>query len=290
LPLKSKVIYGMVAENGISERRDTAMQSIDESSDNVEIYYSNIPVHAKSYIWKKNREVVYALVGSANFSSRALCTPHREILAECTQDCFPGLNEYWNLVLENSIRCTGDHPTLVQDFALTNVDTVEGQNEMLCCTLTLLDRNGEIQEAAGLNWGQHSGSNNTRPNDAYIPIRKQHIRDHPQLFPSKRKYPQDTSFGHRMNRHNDKVEIIWDDGKCMEALLEGTQEEGGMKYPKQISSFPEKENMGIYLRNRLNVELGSACTKDDLLRYGRTDVSVTMQDDGIYLFDFSKPK
>jgi hypothetical protein len=53
-------------------------------------------------------------------------------------------------------------------------------------------------------------------------------------------------------RNNDSVEIIWDDGLIMEGLLEGSQPINEIIYPKkQISSFPVKAELGIYIRNRI---------------------------------------
>jgi len=62
----------------------------------------------------------------------------------------------------------------------------------------------------------------------------------------------------------------------MDALLEGTQEERGIIYPKQISTAPQKSIMGEYLRFRLGVPLGQMVTINDLHRYGRTDIDVSI--------------
>ena len=88
-------------------------------------------------------------------------------------------------------------------------------------------------------------------------------------------------------RHNDAIEIIWDDGISMEGLLEGSQPIDGIIYPKQISSFPNKSELGEYFRRRLGVPFGQPVRRLHLNRYGRTDVAVSLINEGVYRFDFS---
>jgi hypothetical protein len=73
----------------------------------------------------------------------------------------------------------------------------------------------------------------------------------------------------------------------MEGLLEGSQPVEGAIYPKQISSFPVKAELGEYIRNRIGVPLGQPVRKHHLERYGRTDIEVSLLGDGVYKFDFS---
>ena len=91
----------------------------------------------------------------------------------------------------------------------------------------------------------------------------------------------------RPHRHNDSVEVIWDDGTTMECLFEGNQEDNGIVYPKQIASAPSKSLLGEYLRFRIGVPSGARVTRRDLNRYGRDYISVSLQAEGIYYFDFS---
>ena len=154
------------------------------------------------------------------------------------------------------------------------------------CSMTLLDRNGEVPSTSGLNWGQNP-RNHTRPNDAYIPVRTRHIRNFPELFPPKQLNPLNVNAGGRIQRHNDAVEIIWDDGVNMEVLLEGSQPIDGITYPKQISSFPVKSELGEYFRHRLSVPLDQPVRRHHLENYGRTDVAVSLISEGVYNFNFS---
>ena len=276
LPFRSQVVYGMYGSDGIKASLHNSLVNVQNTEEDVNIFYSQLPVHSKCYAWRNRGNIIHALVGSANFSTNGLTTPYREILAETTRDTFAPLNDYIQMVLNNSISC------LEPD----QQNVLPQERETSCCTLTLLGRGGEVQNAAGLNWGQNPNNHTTR-NDAYIAIRTAHIRECAKLFPPKQTNPLNTDNRGRQQRHNDAVEIIWDDGITMEALFEGTQTIDGVIYPKQISSFPVKAQLGEYIRNRLGVPLGAPVRKHHLEAYGRTDVEVCLLEEGIYKFDFS---
>jgi hypothetical protein len=276
LPFNSKVIYGMYGSEGIRPSLHGSLTAIQENVDNLNIFYSQLPVHSKCYVWRKKGEIIHALLGSANFSVNGLTTPFREVLAETTFDTFEPLNEYIQHVLNNSISCLEVGMERV-------IETTEATED---CAVTLLGRGGEVQNAAGLNWGQNP-ENHTTPNDAYIAIRTSHIRDFPNLFPPKQLNPLETDSRGRVQRHNDSIEIIWDDGVTMEGLLEGSQPINELIYPKQISSFPVKAELGEYIRNRIGVPLGQPVRKHHLEAYGRLDIEISLLGDGVYSFDFS---
>lgn len=276
LPFNSTVIYGMYGSEGIKPTLHNSLISIHNSIDNLNIFYSQLPVHSKCYAWRKRGEIIHALVGSANFSTNGLSTPFREVLAETTYDTFRPLNAYIQRILNNSISC----------LEVGNERVTEGIINLEFCSMTLLGRDGEVQNAAGLNWGQNP-NNHTTPNDAYIPIRTNHIRDYPHLFPPKQLNPQHIDSRGRLQRHNDAIEIIWDDGLTMEGLFEGSQPVDDVTYPKQISSFPVKAQLGEYIRSRIGVPSGQPIRRHHLERYGRTDITVSLLAEGVYKFDFS---
>ncbi len=105
LPFYSKVIYGMYGSEGIQKTLHNSLVTLQDSIDNINIFYSQFPVHSKCYAWRNKGQIVHALVGSANFSTNGLTTPYREILAETTRDTFNPLNDYIARVLNNSISC-----------------------------------------------------------------------------------------------------------------------------------------------------------------------------------------
>ena len=182
LPFNSTVIYGMYGSEGIRPSLHNSLTNIQGDVDNLNIFYSNLPVHSKCYVWRRRGEIIHALLGSANFSVNGLTTPFREVLAETTFDTFQPLNEYISHVLNNSISCL--------EVGMERV--VEAREQIDYCDMSLLANDGEVQNAAGLNWGQNP-RNHTTPNDAYIAIRTRYIRDFPNLFQPKQMNPLHTS-------------------------------------------------------------------------------------------------
>jgi len=286
LPFKTTVIYGMYGSDGIRRNLHEALVNLNQNTSKVNIKYSTIPVHSKCYVWLYRGRVIYALIGSANFSVNGLTTPFKEVLAETSRDSFDPLARYIAQVTEVAISCE-DGIFSESKTRKTNEDiTPSIFNEE--CKLSLIDRTGLVPRRSGLNWGLASlDGSHVNIDDAYIPIRKSTIREYSNLFPPKQLLPRHDVEEGRRSRHNDSIEIIWDDGTTMRGLLEGNQDEKGVMYPKQIASHPEKKILGQYLRKRLGVPSGTAITLADLDRYGRRDIEITLQAEGIYLFDFS---
>lgn len=280
LPFNTRVIYGMYGSEGIQTRLHNSLNRIQNEVENLNIFYSQLPVHSKCYVWRRQGQIIHALLGSANFSINGLTTPYREILAETTRDTFNPLNDYLGHVLNNSISCLEIEGRGVQE----GVDADE------ICSMTLLMANGQTHNASGLNWGYMKNglpSPKRGIDDACIPISIEHIRHYPELFPPKLTERELVDVRGRRQRSNEAIELIWDDGITMEGLLEGTNMVDGIAYPKQISSFPAKNQMGEYLRRRLNVPLGQPVQRHHLDRYGRTDITVSLLGNGIYSCDFS---
>ncbi|SFI17389.1 restriction endonuclease PLD domain-containing protein [Halpernia frigidisoli] len=280
LPLSTRVIYGMYGSEGIQTNLHNSLRRIQHSVKNLNIFYSQIPVHSKCYAWRKNGQIIHALIGSANFSINGLTTPYREILAETTKDTYNPLNEYISHIFNNSISCL--------EIGLRGIqEKIRGGT---FCDMSFLMDNGETHNASGLNWGFMANglpSPKRGINDACIPISISHIRQFPDLFPPKLTARELVDIRGRRQRSNEAIELIWDDGITMEGLLEGTNNVDGVEYPKQISSFPAKNQMGEYLKMRLAIPLGQPIRKHHLVSYGRTDVTISLIGDGIYSCDFS---
>lgn len=209
-----------------------------------------------------------------------MTTPYREVLAETTRDTFDPLNDYIVHIFNNSISCLEVGLRGIQEIIRDGV----------ICNMSLLMNDGETHNASGLNWGYMANglpSPKRGIDDACIPISITHIRQFPKLFPPKLTERELVDVRGRRQRANEAIELIWDDGLTMEGLLEGTNTIDGIQYPKQISSFPEKSQMGEYLRDRISVPRGQPVRKHHLENYGRTDISISLIEDGIYRCDFS---
>ncbi|MCC5912696.1 MAG: NgoFVII family restriction endonuclease [Clostridiaceae bacterium] len=271
----------------MSERLHTTLLKLNDEMTNTAIYYSNLPVHSKCYIWKKKSKIVTALIGSANFSVNGLSNPYKEVLAETTFDTFEPLNQYTQKILGYCIECDDSSIKLRDKNIVTpkpkKIITPEIDG---VCKASLLDsRTGEVPAKSGLNWGLSFG--HTTLGDAYIRISKDYVRNNPDIFPPKQLTPLSFTTGAKQTRQNEAVEFIWDDGTIMEGLLEQTQIIDGVAYPKAISSSPRKNILGIYLRRRLGVPLDYLITRADLERYGRTDIDISLLEEGVYYLDFS---
>ncbi|MGL5715690.1 hypothetical protein [Cetobacterium sp.] len=135
--------------------------------------------------------------------------------------------------------------------------------------LNFVNSLGFVSTQSGINWGHSSG--HVVNYDAYIPIRKNIIINNPGLIP--RKSDQNTPFF-----------VTWDNGVTMQMTFEGTQTINGVNYPKQLSSHPNKNDLGYYLRNRMKLFLPDGnldsriITLQDLNNYGTTGVNLTYTD------------
>lgn len=297
LPLKSTVIYGMYGCDGIQRSLHNALVEENKVLNNVDILYSTVPVHSKCYIWKYKGDVVHALIGSANFSTNGLTTPFKEVLAETTVDTFDPLNEYLKMVLGKSIVC--DEAIVKENksrfFKGEKVQEEKVYDKYVCSMpLYIIDKGvPTVPLQSGINWGMAKlNGSHVNINDAYIRIGADLIEHYPEMFPKKQEAPTEgTEVGRTGHRHNDNIEILWDDGTTMTGLLEGSVPKNinGKKelYPKQVSTTPSKAELGRYLRNRIGIPEGHAITMSDLEKYGRTTIDVSLQGEGIYYFDFS---
>lgn len=294
---KTDIVYGMYGADGISRQLHGMLTPLNNPP-SLEICYSKTPVHTKLYIWRTNHEIVYSLIGSANFTLSGLGTPFKETLAEPSYDTFTSIDNYYKLVKSGSIPCTD--PSIAASLKGASYPTVDDLpqipsnvkiDEATSYPLSLLDpKTGEVQDGTGLNWGQSKllGSH-VNINDASLVIRKKDLADAPFLFPRKRSVPLEMTKTGKNSRDNDPIEILWDDGTRMVGLLEGSQiGDDGYRYPKQISTTPSKAQLGIYLRKRLGLSSGQKITNYDLSKYGRTTIKISLIGEGIYYFDFSK--
>ena len=102
---------------------------------------------------------------------------------------------------------------------------------------------GQVHAASGLNWGYSSGV--PLLGDAYIPINKDDIMKARKMFI-------------KTSNVNIPIKAVWDDGKEMTLLLEGVRFNSGDNniYPKQISSYKNKSEIGNYLRKRIGNKIG----------------------------------
>lgn len=286
------VIYGMYGASRISTPLHNALLDANKNIENLTILYSKMPVHSKIYIWENSDNIVKVLTGSANFSISGLMNDYKEVLSDVSELSFKNLNDYYEIIVKHCIPCDSEDVTIgmipkVPIAAKTHQPFIAKR----ICRASLLNKDGIVSKKSGLNWGFSSG--HVSEGDAYITITKDYIKLFPDLFPAK-KYVgiENTKSEGRSNRENDAIELIWDDGEKMRGLLEGQQtiKNSGLIYPKQLSSSPQKSELGKYIRKRIGVPENHLITKSDLKRYGRDSIDISLIGDGIYYMDFSVNK
>ena len=125
----------------------------------------------------------------------------------------------------------------------------------------MLTKTGEIHNKGGLNWGQREGR---EPNQAYIQL--------PPVVYKSNFFPlRATHFT-----------VLTDDNKTL--ICTRAQKD---KFGNAIETPHNNSLLGEYFRNRLGLSNGSFITKQDLVKYGRTDITFYKIDDENYYMDFS---
>lgn len=158
--------------------------------------------------------------------------------------------------IEEHIIIHPTHPIL--DMENAPIRTLEGEG-LKRENLSLLSRTGDVGIRSGINWGQRHGRN---PNQAYIPLPANIARS--GFFPL----------------NGQHFTVITDDHH---QLILRIEQAGN----KAITTPLSNAQLGEYLRNRLNLPNGAFISKEDLTKYGRSDITFYKLDDEQYYMDFS---
>ena len=125
-----------------------------------------------------------------------------------------------------------------------------------------MSREGNVGKKSGLNWGQRNKRNR---NEAYIPLPSKIAKS--GFFPlDKKHFMAKTDDGHN--------------------LILRVEQAGN----KAITTPMSNALLGEYFRGRLGLANGSYISMQDLITYGRTDVTFFKIDDEEYYMDFSVNK
>lgn len=278
--IKISLIVGMSSFDGLALSNHRGFQKIATSEYKnlftCSYIYTPPPVHTKLYIWLKNNSLFKSYIGSANYTQTAFSNKQREALVECHES---DVLNYYHSIEKDSIYCDHlDAENLVSIYNDRNyykqtreVETTESLENnsvafpfcenMSKIVVSLLGRNGEVQKLGGLNWGQRERRN---PNEAYIQLPPEVYKS--DFFPLKTIH----------------FTLLTDDFKTLICTRAQKNEFGAA-----IETPHNNSLIGEYFRNRLGLANGKFVTKEDLLRYGRTDVTFYKIDDENYYMDFS---
>lgn len=278
-----KLLIGMCPSDGLSMSNHQGFQNLVKSDSKklknrfeCSYIYKAPSVHSKLYIWYKNKNIYKAFIGSANYTKNAFYY-QRESLSEIKDD---SILQYYELIEKDSIYC--NHQEIEEWIRIYNdgnyyrkqiyKEEANTENqEFEHITISFLGRvgkwKGKVQGTAGLNWahGENRKKLNRNLNEAYIQLPPEIW--HSTFFPEK---PQHFT-------------VVTDDSKsfiCCRAQKTGT--------PGTAIETPHSNALlGEYFRNRLGLAYGAKVTRQDLEKYGRTDVTFYKIDDENYYMDFS---
>lgn len=272
-----RLVYGMSPQDGIEKTNHIAFQNLQLNKIDADFQCDYIinrpPVHSKVYAWFNNETPISGFIGSANYTRNAFSSSMREVLlSESPIVC----KEYYQSLIGETVNCldeniaelveiferTYDRMELVTDEELVAEASTAIPNNIInlpAIRLPLTDRYGEVPNRSGLNWGQRPGR---EPNQAYIGI------------------PADIGRSGFFPDRFEPFTVITDDEKQM--ICVRAQDNG-----KGLHTTLNNSLLGEYFRYRLGLANGQFVTKDDLLRYGRSDVTFYKIDEETYFLDFS---
>ena len=278
--IKINLIVGMCPYDGLSLSNHKAFQqlvAVDFPSFFECSYIVNSPpVHSKAYAWFQDERPISGFIGSANYTQNAFSKLQRELLIPC--DPKLGL-DYFQSLIADSIYCTHheieNYIEIYRDtyYSRRKKEQLEKQGLQLIASekldlqdlpavrISLLDNRGTLPQRSGLNWGQRP-EEGREPNQAYIRLPSSIYRT--EFFP-----PITVHFT-----------VLTDDNKVL--ICTRAQQNG-----KAIHTPHNNSLIGEYFRHRLGIPSGYPITKEDLLRYGRTDIDFYKIDDETYFMDFS---
>lgn len=270
-PIDITLVVGMCSFDGISTTVHEGFKDIvarnntpNQSNFTCQYVFEGAPVHSKLYLWEKNGRPFCAFTGSANYTQTAFSFARHELMTEC--DPFEALKYYEAIEpstvycnhaeVEDCVKLTQTHPIL--DTENSPIISLRGSGTQNV-RLSLIARTGDVGEKSGLNWGQRNGR---EPNQAYIHLPAGIARS--GFFPLDRKH----------------FSVLTDDAKQLILRVEQQND-------KAITTPLNNSLLGEYFRCRIGVANGAFVTKQDLLNYGRTDVTFYKLDDEQFFMDFS---
>lgn len=274
MPIEITLIVGMCPLDGLSVDVHNGFQSIverngidDLSEFTCQYVFEGPPVHSKLYIWEYAGEPVSAFLGSANYTQAAFSSARKELLQCC--DPVEAL-EYFQSIEPHSIYCTHSEVEDYVNFKQTHpvLDAEEGPLVSLkgagvqSVTLSLLTQKNDVGFGSGINWGHRKNGLKREPNQMYIPLPISVA--HSGFFPLGKKH----------------FSVLTDDSKQLILRVEQQND-------KAITTPLNNSLLGEYFRNRIGAANGAFVTKQDLVDYGRTNVTFYKLDEEQYFMDFS---
>lgn len=227
-------------------------------------------VHSKVYSWLKNDIPHEGFAGSANYSRQAFLEQQEN---QMTRDNPLQIKDYFMELTKKSIDMRDYVPTGDDDVNLLDVLNVGNSieqgavfwiKENKTVQISLLTKKGIVAESSGLNWGHRKDGTKRDKNQAELRIRSNANKE--GFLPEKQM----------------TFTLLTDDKKSFDCKVSQTGR-------KAITSTNSNAELGLYFRKRLGLESEAFVTKDDLIKYGRTDFILKKLDPETFYLDFKKP-
>ena len=241
--------------------------------DLLNVYYikSYPEVHAKAYAWLGHDTLGFS--GSANYSQQAFIGSQVNQLEHTDPNT---VKSFYDSLLSRTVPIIAYMPTqktVIPIISQPKGSVQPGKIQWLIpdvsVQISFLARDGKVPSASGLNWGHGTASKNkNKPhqprdrNDAYLSIKTD---------ATKEGFLPDTGFTFTMNA---------DDGFLMDCVV-------AQQGRKGVQTTDGNPILGEYIRKRIGVPSGKFVTTSDLIKYGRTDFTLTKLDDETFEFDIS---
>lgn len=268
-PIKISLIAGMYPVDGVNiELHEGLKELVNFSGDNYSSFeckyiYQGAPVHSKIYLWMKDEVPFIAFAGSANYTRNGFGLSQREYVVEC--DPLDAYAFYQNIESDSIVCNHNEIEEFVKFYKDQKVKQFEQDTKHTSfekVTLSLLTSRGEVGYGSGINWGIRRNGIKREPNQAYIGVPAKVAKS--GFFPLGKAH----------------FSAITDDNKQLILRIEQDDD-------KALTTPLNNSLLGEYLRNRIGVPNGAFVTKEDLERYGRTDVTFYKIDEEQFFMDFS---
>ena len=237
------------------------------------------PVHSKVYGWFNGGTGKAGFAGSANYSGYGF--KDKQQTNQLSADDPQLIRDFFEKLLPKSVAmpkakvaaAVGHRPVVAPGDVPAGAYVWEIPD--VRARISFLDRTGTLPKISGINWGQRLAKSTKKdgtvvyaarnPDQAYLSLRGNTRA--PGFLP-----PRAIRFT-----------LVTDDGLSFDCVR-------GQDGDKAIHTTDDNALLGRYLRQRFGLKFGAPVTKQDLLKYGRTDYTVEKLDDETFLLDVSVTK
>ena len=258
-----KVIQGMARLQGMTRIDHERFMDLEKRS-NFDFYYytgdkkRKQTVHAKTYIWLKKDKPILAFMGSANFTNQGFKNEHNRIETMTQTDPDQAYTVFNNVLKESKSINHSKIKNYIKMVPHKN-DPLKIEKIHQYLSISLLNESGQVNPQSGLNLGFVSTYPLSSRDIAAIPVATRNA----SFFPN-------TSV---------TFTVMTDDGRRFD--MHRTKDA-----PGRLTLVKDLKRLGQYFRDRLGIPYGVPITREDLDKYGRSDVVFEKDESGMYSMDF----